>query len=69
MNDHICASLKVYPIDIKYLGFSCVGKGRDESEKDPSGYLALTVCTTNIHFSDKEEKELNLEIQKFVFGR
>ena len=25
----ICASLQVYPIEIKYLDFSCAGKGRD----------------------------------------
>ena len=31
-NGDICASLQVYPIEIKYLGFSRVSKGRDVKE-------------------------------------
>ena len=31
-NGDICASLQVHLIEIKYLGFSRVGKGRDVNE-------------------------------------
>ena len=32
VNGDICASLQMHPIEIKYLGFSRVRKGRDVNE-------------------------------------
>ena len=54
----------MHPIEITYVGFSRVGKGRDGNEEDLSRHSALTEYTTNTHFRVKEEKELKLEISK-----
>ena len=62
MNDDICASLQMHPGEIKYLDFSLVRKGGDVDKQDLLRYSAQTECTTNIHISDKKEKEFKLAI-------
>ena len=50
------------------MHFSRVGEVRDVNEQDLLRYSALTEGRIKIHFSDKEEKELKLQIQKFISG-